>query len=201
MSEGPRCRPALLGDSRWGPRSRGVDQMSRASRAMVRGPAWSTSSPGRLELGSEVPQGSPAFPGDSRSGRWPTLSTSSPGRLGPMPEGLRARPDVPADLGPCSSACGVDQLSRATRARVRWSAGSTSCPSLLGPCSEGPRCRPALPGDLRPAPITREVSQLSQATCARVRGPVGLTSSPRRLRLLSDGPSVEQLSQRTRAQL
>ena len=170
VSEGPRCRPALLGDSRWGPRSRGVDQMSRASQAIVPGPAWSTSSPGRLELGSEVPQGSPAFPGDSRSGRWPTLSTSSPGRLGPMPEGLQARPDVPADLGPCSSACGVDQLSRVTRAPVRWPARSTGSPGRLVRGSVGPRGRPVPPGDSGLGRVSRG-RQISRTTRARVRGP------------------------------
>ena len=144
--------------------------MSRDSRAMVRGPAWSTSSLGRLELGSEVPQGSPAFPGDSRSGRWPTLSTSSPGRLGPMPEGLQARPDVPADLGPCSSACGVDQLSRATRAPVRRPAKLTGSPGPLVRGSVGPRGRPVPPGDSGLGRVSRG-HQISRTTRARVRGP------------------------------
>ena len=154
--------------------------MSRASRAMVRGPAWSTSSPGRLELGSEVPQGSPAFPGDSRSGRWPTLSTSSPGRLGPMPEGLQARPDVPADLGPCSSACGVDQLSRATRAPVRWPARSTGSPGRLVRGSVGPRGRP--------------VPQVTRAW-AECRG---VARFPGQLALGSEGPPFDKNSRVTR---
>ena len=40
---GPRCRPAVPGDSRSGPWARGVEQLSRATWAGVRVPAGSTS--------------------------------------------------------------------------------------------------------------------------------------------------------------
>ena len=178
--------------------------MSRASRDMVPGPAWSTSSPRRLALGSEVPQRSPALPGDSCSGRWPALSTSSPGRLGPMPEGLRARPDVPADLGPCSSACGVDQLSRATRAPVRCSAKSTGSPGRLARGSEGPQGRPVPPGDSglgrvlagppdlpdnsRSGPRARRFDKNSRVTRVRFFCPTGSTTCPARLTPASEAP-------------
>ena len=92
-----------------GPRDCGIDQMCRATWARVPGPAGSTSTPGRLTLVSKGPRCPPALPGNSRLGRWPALSSSCPGRLGPTPEVLRAQPDVPCDLEPCSSACGVDQ--------------------------------------------------------------------------------------------
>ena len=68
-----------------------------------------------------------------------------------MPEVLWAQPDVPGDLGPCSSACGVEQLSRATRGRVRWPVMSTSVPE-----------------DLRSGPMVHGVDQPSRATRARV---------------------------------
>ena len=92
-----------------------------------------------------------------------------------MPEGLQARPDVPADLGPCSSACGVDQLSqvtpvrvrvpvvnqlsRATQTLVRRTALSNRRPGRLGPVSVGPWGRPSLLGNWGLSPRPRGVDQ------------------------------------------
>ena len=56
-SEGPRVGPALPGHSRLRPRHRGFDQHSRATQVCVRGPAGTLSSPGRVALGSDCPQG------------------------------------------------------------------------------------------------------------------------------------------------
>ena len=206
-----RGRPAVPEDLRPVLITRGVENLSRLSLASVRGPPMSTSSPGRLALVSEGPRCPPALPGDSRSRQWPALSTSSPGRLGPMPEVLRAQPDVPGDLGPCSSACGVEELSRATRARVRWPAqstksherhvlgsvdsrgrqvlpvdsgsgrgltGSTSSPGRLGPMPEVLWAQPDVPGDLGPCSSACGNDQLCRATRAWARGPTGSTSSP-----------------------
>ena len=64
-SDGLRGQPALPGDSRSGPGSRGVDQLSQMTGAQVRGPTWSTSSPWQLGQGSEGLKCQPAIPGDS----------------------------------------------------------------------------------------------------------------------------------------
>ena len=56
-SEGLRFGPALPGPSRLRPRHRGFDQHSRATQGCVRGPAGTLSSPGRVALGSDCPQG------------------------------------------------------------------------------------------------------------------------------------------------
>ena len=145
--------------------------MSRATQAIVPDPAWSTSSPGRLKFGSEVPRGQPASPG--HSGSCPMARG-----VDHMSQATLARVRVPVVLSTlpgnsdsCPKNREVNHQSHATRARVRWSAGSTSCPSLLGPCSEGPRCRPALPSDSQSSPRARGVRQHSRATRAPVDGP------------------------------
>ena len=97
--------------------------------------------------------------------------TSSPGRLGPGSEGPRGRPAVPGDSVPGPKAREVDQLARATRARVRGHTLSYNCPGRLGLVSEGPRCSPDEPG-----------------TPARLRVPRGSTRSPGRLGPVSAGP-------------
>ena len=92
-----------------------------------------------------------------------------------MPEVLWALPDVSADLGPCSSACGVDQLSPATRAPVLWPTRSTGTPGPLAGGSEGPRCRQALLGHSCSGPRARGFDQLSRAIGL---GPDGLHGRP-----------------------
>ena len=56
------------------------------------------------------------------------VSTSLPGRLTSGSKGPRFQPQVPGDSGLGPSACRVDQVSRATRARVRLPAGSIRIP-------------------------------------------------------------------------
>ena len=86
---------------------------------------------------------------------------------------MRARPHVSWDLGPCSSACGVEQLSRA-----------------FGLGSDGPWGRPAVPDDRRSGPRAHGVDEPSLVTQARVRWPAGWTSSHGRLALGSVGPQI-----------
>ena len=52
MPEGKRGPPVVPGDSGLGLKARRVDQLLRKFRARVRGPVWSTSSPGPLALAS-----------------------------------------------------------------------------------------------------------------------------------------------------
>ena len=122
----------------------------------------------------------------------------------PVSQVPQGRPVIPGDLGPASSARGVNQMSLATRALLRWHVGSTSCPRRLGLMSEGPRCRPPLPGDSgsglrahrvdhlfwvsRLAPSALGVNQLSRATWASVRGPAWSTICPERHKLVSQVP-------------
>ena len=64
---GPQVRPAVPEDTWPAPIARGVDQLSVATQASVRGLTMLTSCPGRLGPGSEVPRVRPAQPGDTRS--------------------------------------------------------------------------------------------------------------------------------------
>ena len=57
MPEGQQGPPVVPGDSGQALKARGVDQLSLATRAWVRLPVGSTSSPGRLALVSECLQG------------------------------------------------------------------------------------------------------------------------------------------------
>ena len=125
------------------------------------------------------------------------VSTSFPRELGPGSEVPQGRPPVLGDSGPGPRACGVDRLSRGTRARVRGPAGSTSCPGGLGPESESPRGRPAVPGTRacvrghvgstrcprrsHSSPTARGVDHMSRAILARVQRPAVSTNSPARL--------------------
>ena len=64
-ARGPVVRPALPGKLRSDLRAHGVDQLSRAIRAQVHGPAGSTSCPLRLGPGSEDPRRGQAVPVNS----------------------------------------------------------------------------------------------------------------------------------------
>ena len=86
-------------------------------------------------------------------------------------DNLWARPHISWDLGPCSSACSVEQLSRAF---------------VLG--SNCPWGRPAVLDDRCSGPRAHGVDEPSLVTQARVRWPAGWTSSPGRLALGSEGP-------------
>ena len=185
-SDGPRGRPAVTGDSGPGLRDCGVDQLSCATRARVRGPAVLTNSYGRFIF----------WPLCGVRQSWPSV----PHCLGPGPRarGVDQLPRVtwawvrgaavstrfPRRLARGSVGPGVDLLSRATRA---W--------------SKGLPVRPTVPGDSGPGPRVRGVDQLSRATCARVRGLAVSTSSPRRLELGSEACRVDQMTWATRARV
>ena len=81
---GPGCgvpggRPALLGDSGLGLKSRGFDQLYRVTRDQVRGAAGSTSYPGRIMIFSEGPQVDQLSQMTRAHVRVPEVSTSCPG--------------------------------------------------------------------------------------------------------------------------
>ena len=158
VPNGPQGRPAFSGYSGPALRARGLDQLSRAACAWVRGPPCSTSFPGRLGPGSE--------------GRWcePTLA----GALGSFPRS-RGQPAVPHVLGLLSRAHGVNQLSLATGARSQKPLVSTIGPWRFALKSVGPQGRTTVPGDWGPGPSARRFDQLSRVTRARVRVPAVLT--------------------------
>ena len=160
--------------------ARVFNQLSRDTRAQVRGPAGSSSLPGLHPLRSEDPLVRPAVPGDS----------------GPCP---RARSID--QLSQASQACarGPAVSTALLRARV-----SNSCPRRLALWSKGPGGQPTVPGDLEWCPRSRSVyqpsratrvlvrgsavNQLSQATLALVRRPTGSTWTPRRLGPMPKAP-------------
>ena len=200
-SQSPRGGPAVPGNTRSGPWARGVDQMSRATRAIFRGPVWSTSSPRRLELGSKGPRCRPAPPGDSRSGSRAAGLTSSPGGLGNWSVDPRGRSAHLGDSCSCPMAHGVDQLSQRSRTWLRCPAESIICPRLLW---LGYGCQ--------------WCQVHSRAARTHVQRPVSLTICPVRLGPGSDGPrglpavpvfsgpvprvgGVDQLSRETPARL
>ena len=128
-----RCRPALLGDLGPCPKSRRVDLLSRAYRAVVQGP-----------------QVRPAVPGDSgpyprsrgvdklslmtrTSVRVLVVSTSGPRLLTIWSEGPRDRPAVLDDSGLGQTSRDVNQLSQMIRDCVQGPAGLTRCPGNSGP--------------------------------------------------------------------
>ena len=132
------------------------------------------------------------------------VSTRCAGRVAPGSEFSRYRPAVPDDLCPVQRACGFNQKSWATRARVRVLAGSISCPGDSGPCPksrsidllsrayravvQGPQVRSDVPGHLDPFRRCRGVDQLSRMTRTHVRVLKVSTSCPRLLTIWSEGP-------------
>ena len=140
-----------------GPRAPGVDQLSLATRASVRVPEGSKSSPGRLALGFQGPRGRPDVFGNSgpvpRDGGVDKVTKATRG-LARVPTG---QPDLLGHSGPALRACGFDQLSRATRACVQGTAGLTSTHGPLGFVSAVPQVLSALPGVSRSGPIVRRV--------------------------------------------
>ena len=168
-SEGPQGRPSVPGDSGPGPRSRKVNQLSRAIRASVRGPAWSTICPGRLRF--QCPRGLRPVLAGLPLLRWHAVSTGIPGKLR---SGLRPR--------------GVDQQARLTRAHVPGPSGSTRYPGRPGPGFQCPRARPAVLAALGLALKARGFDPLSRATRALFRGTAVSTSSPGHLANRCDIP-------------
>ena len=140
-----------------GPRAPGVDQLSLATRASVRGPEGSKSSPGRLALGFQGPRVRPDVFGDSgpvlRDGGVDQVPKATRGRA----RGPAGPPDLLGHSGPALRASGLDQLSRATRACVQGTAGSTSTHGPLRFVSAGPQGLSALPGVSRSGRIVRRV--------------------------------------------
>ena len=119
-----------------------------------------------------------------------------------MPDVPRGRPAAPGDSVPYPRARGVDQLSRATGARVQGPTGSTSLPGLLRPGPECPRCPlavrgvghgsksprggPALPGASGTSLRTCVVGQLSRSTQVLFRVPEVSTICPWQLGPMSE---------------
>ena len=198
------CQSDVPGISGPAPRARGFDQLSRVTRAWVRGPAGSISCPGCLAHWSEGTRGLLAVPVDS--GPCPrarvvvqlsrairacvlgyTGSTSCPGKLGPGSEGPRGGPAVPGDSGPCPRAW-VSNRVPGDSCLDLMDPGSTSGPGGLRPISERPRVRQPVPGDAGRCPNARGVVQLSRATWAHAQYPAGSTSSPGLLGPWSEPP-------------
>ena len=186
-SESPRGQAALPGDSRFGLRARGVEQLSQATRAWVCGPKCSTSPSGQIAPCSDGPQCQQALRVES----------------GPCPR-ARSVDQLCQATQVCVRGPAVYLLSWATWEFARCSAGSNSCPGNSGP---GPRARgadqlsrgiqpmpegqphpPVVPGDWDPCLKARLFDQLSLANHAWVRVPAGLTGSPGQHALLSRAP-------------
>ena len=174
--------------------ARGVDQLSRRTRAQLQWPAGSTICARILWLGHEGQRCRLTLPGDSdscpstrevdhlsRASRarvqGPVGSTSCPRRLRPCSEGPRGRPALPGHSHPAPISRGVDELWRVTRAPVQWPARSTGSPGQLAIRSEGPRVD-QFPQATRAWAECSQDRQISWATHARVRGPVVSTSTP-----------------------
>ena len=186
-SECPRCRPAVPGTSRLGPKALGVDQLSRATPAQLRNPVGSTSCSRPLAVGSEGPRGRPALPGQSHSVLRAHGSTSCPPRHGPGSEEPRGRPAFLGDMGPCQRACGVDQPSRASQARARGPVMFTSTPGGFGLCPRAWLWN-SCPGRLAQVSEGPRGNQRSRATQSRARGPAVSTNSPGRFGCRSEVP-------------
>ena len=142
-------------------RAHGVDQLSRATQDRVRGSVVSTSSPGRITVGSKGLWGRTALLGDSGPFPRPTLRTSCPWSLGTVFEIPWCRTAFPGVSCLVLRAPGVDQLSRATGVFARDLPSSTS---FLGDSGPGPRAS--------------VVDQFSRATGVRVRVHTWSTISP-----------------------
>ena len=197
-------RLALPGDQGLCPRSRGIDQLSRATQARVHAPAVSTPSPGRCGLSSDACGVDHMSQKTCDRVRSPTVSSGFPRRLGPGSKDHRARPALPCYLGLCarhhsSTSCPgclvpgsegprFHQVSRASSAQVQGLAGFTCCPARRGRGSKSQLGRPTPPGDLRPGPWACGIDHLSRDTRARFRGPAESTSSNWRLGPVNEGP-------------
>lgn len=193
-STGLQGRPPEPGDSRIGPRSHGVYQLSQATPSRFPGPTVLTSSSGRLILGSDGPWGCPELRGDSRpcprARGVDQMSRETFARV----KVVRGRPAVPPESGLGPKPCGVDQLSR-----------------VIGPVSECARCQPRCretpdlvrgsawstrhSGDSGPCLRLHGFNQHPEPLWT-VLGAAVLNSCPRELAL---GPRVPGVDQRSRA--
>ena len=158
---GPTGLPALPGDSGQVPRACGIHQLSRATRALARGPSLSTSCPLRPGRESEGPQCRPALSGHLGLGSRARSVYLLPQATLAWVHGPSVWTSLPGDSCSCPRPV-----------------GSTSCPGRLTLMCEGPRCRPTIPGNSGQGRIAHGVDQLSQVIPATVRGLVVSTSSP-----------------------
>ena len=169
--------------------ARGVDQLSQATRARVRGPTGSTRYHGRFTLHSEVLRSRPAPPGNAGAGPRARvvdqLSRTTRAMVG-VPSG---QPAVPVVSGPFRTYCGVDHASRLTRAHARGPSVWTSSPGQVGTVPGASWGRPDFPGASGPCRRACGVEQLSRATRDQVRGCLLYTSPSPRDGLLSRMPS------------
>ena len=143
-------RQAIPADSVPGPRSLGVDQLSRPTQSRVRAAAGSTSSSGRLRPGSEELWCRQAIPANRVLGpccrgvhrlSQPTRTRVLElwGRPAISAKSSQVRADAGWDIcpeqdGPGSEEPRVDQGSSMTRTQVRGAVGSTSYSAHLVPC-------------------------------------------------------------------
>ena len=170
--------------------ARGVDQLSQVTRALVRGPAGSTSCAGILGPVPDVPRDRPALPDDShqcpssRGFHQRSQATHDP------VEGPWGRPAVLDVSGLGQTSPDFDQLSQTIGDRVRVPTGSISSPGRIGPVPVGTRCRQGFPGFSGPVPSIRGVDQLSRVTLARVLSSAGSTCFVGHIRSLSQCPRV-----------
>ena len=175
--QGTQGRPDVFGDSGPVPRSHGVEEVSKATRACYGGPTGQPDVPGnsgpapracgldQLSRATRTCVQGPTWStrcwGTRALVRSPEGSTSCHGGLKPVPEGKWGPSVVPGILALGLKARVFDQLSRATGAWVRVPGG-----------------RPALPCDSCLCPRTREVDPMSLVIRALVRGPAGSTWTP-----------------------
>ena len=145
-------RQAIPADSVPGPRSLGVDQLSRPTQSRVRAAAGSTSSSGRLRPGSEELWCRQAIPANRVLGpccrgvhrlSQPTRTRVLElwGRPAISAESSQVRADAGLDIcpeqdGPGSEVPRVDQGSRPSPTWVRGAVGSTIYPGPLDPGSK-----------------------------------------------------------------
>ena len=111
------------------------DQLSWATRALVRGRLQSSSFSGFIALGTDGPRGRQTLRGDScpgpstpvvnqvsrgvrARGHVPVVSSRCPRQLRPGSEGPRGRPAFSVNSCWCLRAIVVDQISLVNRARV-----------------------------------------------------------------------------------
>ena len=169
-------RQAIPADSVPGPRSLGVDQLSRPTQSRVRAAAGSTRSSGRLRPGSEALWCRQAIPANRVLGpccrgvhrlSQPTRTRVLElwGRPAISAESSQVRADAGWDIcpeqdGPGSEVPRVDQLTWPTLSWDRREAVLTSCAGRLGPGSEVLRSRPATPANSDLGPRSCGLDQL-----------------------------------------
>lgn len=187
---GPSAQGTTSSPGRPGPVFHGLQDRpsSRATGALVRGHAESSSCPGRLRSLSLSPQHHQLPWATWARVRVLAGSPSTQEHLAVRAEGPPGQPAVPEDSRMATIAGGVDKLFRVTQARVRGPARSTTCPGRLGPGSEDPQSRPAPRVTQAWLREPFGIDQLSRATQAIVRGPPLSTRCLGRLALGSAGP-------------